>query len=451
MDDIAVDIVSESVIEFIELDGTLANLIECKIYDTLSSYDNATTVYEALDIMEDYEAYLEGVRDLLDGAKKKLNEKTKQNNDNSQVRKGDTDDIEKNLNKFLKGEENILFIIGNAGSGKSTLAKYYEGAIPNCYDIELDRLFTAVRTKNTQPLPDEPQYKIFDGWDKYLKGDDVHEEEVFRKAFKLGQRRAEADKSHRYIFTGIQTQNLFNANYLGHFPIIVKGTGKNTAKVRKLNRIKADYESGDAKSPTASMDAAIKGAGKQLSYMSKKGSVGDKIGKKLQKIPESDPAKRAKMNLMARDGFQGIVTKNKVNGTIKSNAKRMEKLRKDLKEQNKYAKNNSEKAHKLGTRRGGEEIDRETNTRKVPEFIKNKIKNTDTRTDEQKKEDRAKAVQTASEKLDDAAKKAKSAIHVAQKLNVQPKDAKRNLKSGDNKDSNDTTNKQNAPDDKKNN
>ena len=451
MDDIAVDIVSESVIEFIELDGTLANLIECKIYDTLSSYDNATTVYEALEIMEDYEVYLEGVRDLLNGAKKKLDERKEQKSDNSQVRKGDTDDIEKNLNKFLKGEENILFIIGNAGSGKSTLAKHYQGSIPNCYDVELDRLFTSVRTKNATPLPDEPQYKIFDGWDKYLKGEDVREEEVFRKAFKLGQRRAEADKSHKYIFTGIQTQNLFNANYLGNFPIIVKGTGKNTAKVRKLNRIKADYENGDAESPTAKMDAAIKGAGKQLRYMSKKGSVGDWVGKKLEQMPDSDPAKRAKANLMARDGFQGLVTQNKVNGTIRSNAKRMDKLRKDLAEQNKYAKDNSEKAHKLGVRRGGEEIDRETGTRKVPEFVKNKTKDTDNRTSQQKKEDRAKAVQAASDKLNDVAKKAKSAIQDAQKIKDQLKDAKRNLKSGGTKDSNSTNNRQDVSDDKKSN
>lgn len=389
MDDTFTDIMSESIETFIDLDNGLAPLFEQKILSTVSSYDNISTIQEGLDVMEDFCLYVENMASIVQESNK------------------DVDDLEKNLDKFLKGNENILFIIGNAGSGKSTLAKYYEGTIPNCIDVELDRLYETIVSRGVKTLPDTDAFKIFKGWEKFMT-DDANFEEVFRKAFNIGRRAAERDKEHKYIFTGIQTQNLYNANYLGSYPIIIKGTGKKNSVKRKFNRIKQDYENAD--SPTTKVDAAIVSAGKQLKYMSKKGSLGDKVGSKLEKVPNSNPKMRAAINLAARDAAQTL-TKNKVNGTIRSNDKRMDKLRKTLDDQ---SKNNPEygQLKKLGVERGGEEVDSKTGEKKVPKYVKEKLKNQSedrfTKSEEEKKAEREKAVREERDKLSRNMKKVNS-------------------------------------------
>lgn len=159
-------------------------------------------------------------------------------------------DITYNLDKFGK-ECNILFITGLSGSGKTTLsneyADMYKCEVLHLDEIECDRYpegfeFLKKRIHNEIPdyseacklyyskdiekMPDEQANIIYDKMDKamFICIDELKNH-----------------KNSNYIIEGIQIYQLFNADFLRDYPVVIKGTSVLSSVYRRVKRNSKKY------------------------------------------------------------------------------------------------------------------------------------------------------------------------------------------------------------------
>ncbi len=152
-------------------------------------------------------------------------------------------DYVQNFDKWKPGPHNILYITGFSGSGKSTLAQEYSKKY-NAVVIELDMFEYGYDSSGIgilEKCKDKfPDYKK--GLDADWKNDDgveMNEDVVIallNKAAKYALKLCKNDKSHLYIFEGLQIFRRFNTDDLKSAPLIIKGTSALLSEFRSIKR-----------------------------------------------------------------------------------------------------------------------------------------------------------------------------------------------------------------------
>lgn len=154
-------------------------------------------------------------------------------------------DFTYNLDKFGK-ESNVIFITGLSGSGKTTLsnryADMYKCEVLHLDDIECDqypkefeflkkKIHTAIPdytevselyySTDLEKMPDEQANEVYDKMDKAM----------FICIDELKKR-----KDTNYIIEGLQIYQLFEAEYLKDYPVVIKGTSVLSSVYRRVKR-----------------------------------------------------------------------------------------------------------------------------------------------------------------------------------------------------------------------
>lgn len=149
------------------------------------------------------------------------------------------DDVVKNLDKWGKGKNNILYITGLSGSGKSTIAKKYAKKnnaklfglddLELMYDIDahnnpynkINVMFYDKIIKR-YPIAEMPLDDRF--WEKLLQMVSYIEELMHQ------------DSDTLYVMEGIQIYEIYESGYFLDKPIIIKGTSMIKSLYRRYKR-----------------------------------------------------------------------------------------------------------------------------------------------------------------------------------------------------------------------
>ena len=152
-------------------------------------------------------------------------------------------DYVQNFDKWKPGSNNILYITGFSGSGKSTLAQEYVKKY-NAIIIELDMFefgndFSGIGILN-KCKNKFPDYKkgLEANW-KNADGTEMDEDEIITlldKAAKYALKICKNDKSHLYIFEGLQIFRRFDPDSIKSSPLIIKGTSALLSEFRAIKR-----------------------------------------------------------------------------------------------------------------------------------------------------------------------------------------------------------------------
>ena len=160
-------------------------------------------------------------------------------------------DYEQNLDKWKPGESNVLFVTGLSGSGKSTIAKEYgnkfnatvieidvfEWGIDPREEKYMDQKFVSIYNKCKKAFPDYA--KAIDAEWRKENGAIMEEDTIVNLLHKCALHALQLckqDKSHLYIFEGIQIFRRFDISELKKEPLIIKGTSMITSVKQAYNR-----------------------------------------------------------------------------------------------------------------------------------------------------------------------------------------------------------------------
>lgn len=152
-------------------------------------------------------------------------------------------DYVQNFDKWKPGSNNILYVTGFSGSGKSTLAQEYSKKY-NAVVIELDIFEYGYDSSGIgilEKCKDKfPDYKK--GLDADWKNDDgteMNEDEIIAlldRVAKYALKICKNDKSHLYIFEGLQIFRRFDPDSIKSSPLIIKGTSALLSEFRAIKR-----------------------------------------------------------------------------------------------------------------------------------------------------------------------------------------------------------------------
>ncbi len=156
-------------------------------------------------------------------------------------------DIRLNLDKWKKGEENILYVAGLSGSGKSTLGEEYAKKY-NAIVCELDKFqhnrYLYIRKKNNDLSEgDKIMLELFDSIYHDKVDFSSYSSDNFKKeieSFLLKLINKCSGQNKLFIFEGVQIFSFFDPNYFENKPIIIKGTSALVSFSRKYKRDKED-------------------------------------------------------------------------------------------------------------------------------------------------------------------------------------------------------------------
>lgn len=156
-------------------------------------------------------------------------------------------DIELNLDKWNKGNNNILYVTGLSGSGKTTISDEYAKKY-NAVVCELDKFqhnrYLYIRKKNNDLS--EGDKIMLDLFNSIYYGQvdfSDYDENKFKLEIKSYLQKLIAKCSSQnklFIFEGVQIFNFVDPSYFENKPLIIKGTSALSSLIRKYKRDKED-------------------------------------------------------------------------------------------------------------------------------------------------------------------------------------------------------------------